>query len=173
MTSTIKLPSGKLIDLSRFVALLEDDNSAEKKYQLNLDGLNKSIDLDTNDAEFISQKLDLKLDSHNFYANQHWDKEAQLKKNQPLMKLVKQWQQQKNGKPATEEEIREYQDIQKSLKRIRIPNHLYSKIQKIAIAFNVCVFPLPDTSIATICPLGKASPIPVIAIAQMNTCIFC
>ncbi|MDJ0649096.1 MAG: hypothetical protein QNJ60_10360 [Xenococcaceae cyanobacterium MO_188.B19] len=117
MTSTIKLPSGKLIDLSRFVALLEDNNSTEKKYQLSLDGLNQSIDLDTNDAEFISQKLELQLDSHNFHANQHWDKEAQLKKNQPLMKLVKQWQQQKNSKPTTEEEVQEYQDIQKSLKR--------------------------------------------------------
>ena len=27
MTSTIKLPSGKLIDLSRFVALLSDKNT--------------------------------------------------------------------------------------------------------------------------------------------------
>ena len=117
MTFTIKLPSGKLIDISRFVALLEDNNSTEKKYQLSLDGLNKTIDIDSTDAEFISQKLKSELDTCNSHAERHWDKEAQLKKNQPLMKLVKQWQQQKNGKPATEEEIQEYQDIQKSLKR--------------------------------------------------------
>ena len=30
MTSTIKLPSGKIIDLSRFVALLPDKNTTEK-----------------------------------------------------------------------------------------------------------------------------------------------
>lgn len=119
MSSTIKLPSGKLIDLSRFVALLEDDNSAENNYQLSLDGLNQTINIDAADAEFISQKLESKLDTYSSHVNEHWDKEAQLKKNQPLMKLVKQWQEQKNGKPPTEEEIREYQDIQESLKRNR------------------------------------------------------
>ena len=117
MSSTIKLPSGKLIDLSRFVALQGDDSLTENNYQLSLDGLNKTINLDAADAEFISQKLESKLDTHNIHVNENWDKEAQLHKNQPLMKLVKQWQSQKNGKSLTEEEIKEYQDIQESLKR--------------------------------------------------------
>ena len=119
MTSTIKLPSGKLIDLSRFVALLEDDNSAENNYQLSLDGLNKTINIDATDTEFINQKLESNLDIYSSHANSHWDEEAQLKKNQPLMKLVKQWQEKKNGEPPTKEEIQEYQDIQESLKRNR------------------------------------------------------
>ena len=119
MSSTIKLPSGKLIDLSRFVALLEDDNSTENNYKLSLDGLNQTINIDAIDAEFISQKLESKLDIHSFHTNQDWDEEAQLKKNQPLMKLIKQWQEQKHGKPPTEKEMREYQDIQESLKRNR------------------------------------------------------
>lgn len=119
MSSTIKLPSGKLIDISRFVALQGDDNSTENNYQLSLDGLNQTINIDAADAEFISQKLESKLDTHNFHVDENWDKEAQLHKNQPLMKLVKQWQSQKNGKPLTEEEIKEYQDIQESLKRTR------------------------------------------------------
>lgn len=119
MSSTIKLPSGKLIDLSRFVALLEDDNSTENNYKLSLDGLNQTINIDAIDAEFISQKLESNLDTHSSHTNQDWDEEAQLQKNQPLMKLIKQWQEQKNGKPPTEEEMREYQDIQESLKRNR------------------------------------------------------
>lgn len=119
MSSTIKLPSGKLIDLSRFVALLEDDNSTDNNYQLSLDGLNKTINIDATDAEFINQKLESNLDTHSSHANPHWDEEAQLKKNQPLMELIKQWQSQKNGKPPTEEETRDYQDIQESLKRNR------------------------------------------------------
>ena len=32
---------------------------------------------------------------------------------------LKQWQSEKNGKSLTEEEIKEYQDIQESLKRTR------------------------------------------------------
>ena len=119
MSSTIKLPSGKLIDISRFVALQGDDNSTENNYQLSLDGLNQTINIDAADAEFISQKLESKLDTHNVHVDENWDKEAQLHKNQPLMKLVRQWQSQKNGKPLTEEEIKEYQDIQESLKRTR------------------------------------------------------
>ena len=39
--------------------------------------------------------------------------------------------------------------------------------------FQAIILPLPNAPIATICPLGNASPIPVIAIAQINTCIFC
>ena len=119
MTSTVKLPSGKLIDLSRFVALLEDDNSTENHYQLSLDGLNKPIDIDAIDAEFINHKLKYNLDLHSSHDNSHWDEEAQLKKNQPLMQLIKQWQEKKSENSPTEEEIREYQDIQESLKRNR------------------------------------------------------
>lgn len=119
MSSTIRLPSGKLIDLSRFVALFGADNSAENNYKLSLDGLNKAINIDATDAEFISQKLELELDVNNSHVKEQWDKAAQLRKNQPLMKLIKQWREQNNGETATEEEIQEYQDIQESLKRNR------------------------------------------------------
>ena len=119
MTATIKLPSGKLIDLSRFVALLPDEKTTENKYKLSLFGLNKAIDIDSIDAEFISSLLQLESDTNNSHVEQEWDKEAQLRKNKPLMKLIKQWREQKNGQAATEEEIKEYQDIQESLKRNR------------------------------------------------------
>jgi hypothetical protein len=119
MSSTIRLPSGKLIDLSRFVALFGADNSTENNYKLSLDGLNKAINIDATDAEFISQKLELELDVNNSHVKEQWDKAAQLRKNQPLMKLIKQWREQNNGETATEEEIQEYQDIQESLKRNR------------------------------------------------------
>ncbi len=119
MTATIKLPSGKLIDLSRFVALLPDEEATENKYKLSLAGLDKAIELDSNDAEFISQQLKFRSDINNSHLAEEWDKEAQLRKNKPLMKLIKQWREQKNGQAATEEEIKEYQDIQESLKRNR------------------------------------------------------
>ena len=50
MTATVKLPSGKLINLSRFVALLPDDKTTENNYKLSLVGLNQAIEIDSRDA---------------------------------------------------------------------------------------------------------------------------
>ncbi|MDJ0904331.1 MAG: hypothetical protein QNJ55_36675 [Xenococcus sp. MO_188.B8] len=117
MNSTIKLPSGKLIDLSHFVALLPDDDTTENNYKLSLAGLNQAIEIDSRDAEFISQKIELESRTNHAPVGEEWDKEAQLRKNQPLMKLIEQWRARNNGQTATEEEIQEYQDIQESLTR--------------------------------------------------------
>jgi hypothetical protein len=127
MSSTIKLPSGKLIDLSRFVALLPDEETTENNYKLSLFGLNKAIDIDSFDAEFISNKLELESETNNSDRQGEWNKEAQLRKNQPLMKLIKQWRESKNAQPATAEEIQEYQEIQEALKR----NYSTEQISKV------------------------------------------
>ena len=127
MSSTIKLPSGKLIDLSRFVALLPDEEKAENHYKLSLAGLDKAIVLDSFDAEFISKKLELESGIENAHLSGQWDKEAQLYQNQPLMKLIKQWREQKNAQPATAKEIQEYQEIQEALKR----NHSTEQTSKV------------------------------------------
>ena len=112
MSKTIKLPSGKLIDLSRFVAMLPADN----KYKLSLDGANTTIEVDTEDAQYINRQLQLVSDNNNSHVKEQWDKANQLRKNQPLMQLIKQWREQKNGQPATEEEIQSYREIQEALK---------------------------------------------------------
>ena len=117
MISSIKLPSGKLIDLSRFVALLPDEETTEDNYKLSLAGLNQAIEIDSKDAKFIIQKLELESRTNQAPVGEQWDKEAQLRKNQPLMKLIEQWREQNNGQTATEKEIQEYQDIQESLIR--------------------------------------------------------
>ncbi|MEO1765421.1 MAG: hypothetical protein AAFR83_26730, partial [Cyanobacteria bacterium J06629_18] len=85
-SSTVRLPSGKLINLSRFVALF-DDNS-KNSYRLSLDGLNQALNIDAKDAEFIIQKLELELDINNSIAEQNRDESEQLSKNQPLMELI-------------------------------------------------------------------------------------
>ncbi|MEM7716010.1 MAG: hypothetical protein AAF349_20960 [Cyanobacteria bacterium P01_A01_bin.68] len=118
MSSTVRLPSGKLINLSRFVALFDDDNS-RNNYRLSLDGLNQELNIDAEDAEFIMQKLELKSDVNSYHVKQEWDKAAQLHQNQPLMELIEKWKQEKQGKITTEEEVQEYNDIQESLKRNR------------------------------------------------------
>ena len=115
MRKTIKLPSGKLIDLSRFVAMLP----AENKYQLSLDGSQIIIELDAEDAEYIAQQLQLVSSDKNEHVKEQWDKAAQLRKNQPLMQLIKQWRKLSSGQTATAEEIQSYKDIQEALKRNR------------------------------------------------------
>ena len=66
MSSTIKLPSGKLIDLSRFVALLPGEETTANHYKLSLFGLDKAIDIDSSDADFITKKLELKSEINNY-----------------------------------------------------------------------------------------------------------
>ena len=100
-SSTVRLPSGKLINLSRFVALFDDDNS-KNSYRLSLDGLSQVLNIDAKDAEFIIQKLELELDINNSIVEQNWDEAEQLRKNQPLMELIQKWQEEKQGKIATE-----------------------------------------------------------------------
>jgi hypothetical protein len=120
MSSPIKLPSGKIVDLNRFVALFPSDESTKGKYELILDGYRKPINLEQKDVEFIHQFLYLERNgssNHEVENKQQWDKEEQLRKNQPLMKLIQEWRAQKNSQLATEEDRKEYQDIQESLKR--------------------------------------------------------
>ena len=74
----------------------------------------------SSDAEFVSHKIEPQLNTKNSYGEGNWNKEAQLQKNQPLIKLVKRWQEEKKAQTATESEIEEYYDIQESLKRNRL-----------------------------------------------------
>jgi hypothetical protein len=46
-----------------------------------------------------------------------WDREEQIRKNQPLMKLIQEWRSPKNSQFATEEDKQEFLEIQESLKR--------------------------------------------------------
>jgi hypothetical protein len=90
MNPIIRLPSGKLINLSCFIALLPDKKITQTKYKLSLAGLERSIEIDSIDAEFISSLLQLEPQKNNSHKPDKWDKEAQLRQNQPLMKLIKQ-----------------------------------------------------------------------------------
>ena len=43
MTTTIELPSGKIIDLNRFVALVPDEKADNQVYHSILEGCDKAI----------------------------------------------------------------------------------------------------------------------------------
>ena len=64
--------------------------------------------------QYIHQQL--QLVSNNKQVKEQWDKASQLRKNQPLMQLIKQWREQTNVQAPTEEEIQEYREIQEALK---------------------------------------------------------
>jgi hypothetical protein len=119
MTNPIELPSGKLLDLDRFIALVPDHKNQEKECQLILEGYPQPIKIYEEDFVILKKKLgqtkDKKLDNHD---QENYQK--QQEKNQPLMDLIKRWLEQKNNLIYTSEEEQEYQDIQESLLSNRI-----------------------------------------------------
>ena len=87
MTTTIELPSGKIIDLNRFVALLPDEKTEKQEYHLILEGCDRAIALDSQEALTVKEHLKLKSKQN---GNGVWDREEQLRKNQPAIELLKE-----------------------------------------------------------------------------------
>ncbi|WP_019504693.1 hypothetical protein [Pleurocapsa sp. PCC 7319] len=86
MTTTIELPSGKIIDLNRFVALVPDEKTENQEYHLILEGCEKAIALDSQEATSVKEHLKVKSNQN---GNGVWDREEQLRKNQPAIELLK------------------------------------------------------------------------------------
>ena len=86
MNRTIELPSGKIIDLNRFVALVPDEKAENQEYHLILEGCEKAIALDATEATSVKEHLKVKSKQN---ANGTWDREEQLGKNQPAIELLK------------------------------------------------------------------------------------
>jgi hypothetical protein len=102
MTNTIELPSGKIIDLSRFVALIPDEKATHNEYHLILEGCEKAIALDAEEATLMKKQLNLKSIQN---GNGVWDREEQLRKNQPKLKKLREWiDKMKQEAPSPEKE---------------------------------------------------------------------
>lgn len=86
MNKTIELPSEKIIDLNRFIALIPDDEATDNTYCLILEGYDQAIALDSQEAITIKERLNLES-KHD--QNGAWDREQQLRKNQPAIELLK------------------------------------------------------------------------------------
>ena len=86
MNKTIELSGGKIIDLNRFVALVPDEQAADRQYHLILEGCDKAIALDSQEATSIKKHLKVKSQQN---GNGTWDREKQLLKNQPAIELLK------------------------------------------------------------------------------------
>ena len=86
MNKTIELSSGKVIDLNRFVALVPDEKAGNQEYHLILEGCEKAIALDSTEAISIKEHLKVKSKQN---SNGTWDREEQIRKNQPAIELLK------------------------------------------------------------------------------------
>lgn len=88
MNKTIELSTGKIVDLSRFVALIPDAKIAkDSQYSLILEGYAQAINLNSEEASSI--KKHLQVDSQKKHDGT-WDREEQLRLNQPKMKKLKE-----------------------------------------------------------------------------------
>jgi uncharacterized protein YacL (UPF0231 family) len=102
MTNTIELPSGKIIDLNRFIALIPDEKATHNEYHLILEGCEKAIALDAEEATLMKKQLKLKSIQN---GNGVWDREEQLRKNQPKLKKLREWiDKMKQEAPSPEKE---------------------------------------------------------------------
>jgi hypothetical protein len=112
MNSNIELPSGKIFNLDRFVALLPDNTTGDLKYSLILEGYSHNIKLTQTEADLIKQELKLKSYSHKYDV---WDREEQIRKNQPKLKLLKEWIDKTKNRQSTPESIAAFEEFKKTI----------------------------------------------------------
>ena len=112
MTTTIELPSGKIIDLNRFVALLPDEKTENQEYHLILEGCDQAIALDSQEALSVKEHLKLKSKQN---GNGVWDREEQLRKNQPKLKKLREWIDSKKQEPASPEKEAAFEEFKQTI----------------------------------------------------------
>ena len=92
MNTSIELPSGKILNITRFIALIPNNNNIDSDYQLILEGYPHPINLESSDAQNLKIILQSKLDQ-NTPISAHkstWNQQEQLQKNQKAMAILAQ-----------------------------------------------------------------------------------
>jgi len=115
MNIAVELPSGKIFNLARFVALFPNSNDIDSGYQLILAGYPHPINLESSDAQTLKEILKLDQNTGISTNKSGWNREEQLQKNQRAMQiLAKQIQQYQN---ISDEESREREELFESFKK--------------------------------------------------------
>jgi type II secretory pathway component PulJ len=113
MNKTIELSTGKLIDLSRFVALIPDAETAENhQYSLFLEGYPQPINLNPLEASLIKKYL--QVDSEKKH-NGTWDREEQIRLNQPKLKKLKEIIERKKQEQPSAEKAAFFESFKKTM----------------------------------------------------------
>jgi hypothetical protein len=82
MNTPVKLPSGKILNLARFIALLPITTTTDSGYDLILEGYSAPINLESRDADALKRLLKLNADISGSDPNE------QLRQNQPAIALL-------------------------------------------------------------------------------------
>ena len=130
MNNPVELPSGKILNIVRFVALIPNTNTNNICYDLILEGYSSPIYLEASDASALKQILQLDLDRKITATYLAWDKDEQLRKNQKAIALLaKRIERHQN---MSEEESKERSELFEEFKiridALRLPGQkLYSQ----------------------------------------------
>lgn len=115
MNTTVELPSGKILNLARFIALMPIENAKDDCYELILEGYATPIRIDRKDADIIKQLLNLGKSTSYINEKPAWSMEEQLKQNVPKMiALAKRMERTKN---MSDEEAKQRQEFFESFKQ--------------------------------------------------------
>lgn len=112
MNTTIELSSGKIIDLNRFVALIPDEKPENQEYHLILEGSEKAIALDSQEATSVKEHLKVNSKPN---INGIWNREEQLRKNQPKLKKLREWIDKKKQEAPSSEKEAAFQEFKKTI----------------------------------------------------------
>jgi hypothetical protein len=118
MNTSIELPSGKILNITRFIALIPNNNNIDSDYQLILEGYPHPINLEPSDAQNLKIILQSNLDKNTPISTHKstWNQQEQLQKNQKAMSiLAERIAQHKN---MSDEESLQQQEFFEELKKI-------------------------------------------------------
>lgn len=109
MNNTVELPSGKILNIARFVALIPNSDTDNIDYDLILDGYFSPIALEASDANALKQILQLEKGIKITDPYTDWDKDEQLRKNQKAIALLAQRIERHQN--MSEEESKEREEL--------------------------------------------------------------
>jgi hypothetical protein len=129
MNTTVELPSGKILNITRFIALIPVTTTSNSGYDLILEGYSSPINLESRDADALKELLQRNHDVV-ITDKSKWDKEQQLQHNQPaltlLAKRIKRHHNISQAESLQREEI--FDNFKKIIDAERLPEQkLYSK----------------------------------------------
>ncbi|GAA6619252.1 hypothetical protein [Scytonema sp. NUACC26] len=137
MNTTIELPSGKILNIARFIALLPNQK-VDESYDLILEGYPHPITLEKKDVEILMRRFQFDLDSER-RENQEfptscnesgWDREEQLQKNLTALELLKKRRERYQNMSEDESKLRAefFENFKKTVDSERLPGQkLYSE----------------------------------------------
>jgi hypothetical protein len=88
MNTTVELPSAKIFNIARFIALLPASNITDSAYHLILEGYPTPINLELSDAQTLKKILELDKDKIVSTNQSVWDEDKQLVKNKRAIELL-------------------------------------------------------------------------------------